>query len=294
MTLQRIPAQQNKPAAVRAGCAFQGRYITAKRWHALRVGVGLLIGTLGVLLTLVERSVGDYVGAAGAVWIVLSRTLFQRLEQRAQREGADAHELFDTEVLELPPNPTLSGPPPAIEDLRDWGAGQDEAGLRAWYPDVPAQHPLGALICQRASLKWAATDHHRYAVMARFAAIAILVSTVVIAVAMQLEVGEYLLRLGLPVMPAVLDLFDVASDSETVGERRGHLAVRTNELYDEAQRTGSPPGVQAVRDLQDGMYVSRCSLGVPQWVYKLSREQREANMAVVTGEQVAGLPVHLR
>lgn len=294
MSSSPILSRQNSPVALRSARAFRRRYRTAKLWHAARLGGGVSIAVVGVLLALVERSTSNYVAAVAAAWVVLSRMVFTVREKEAQRQGAQAQEVFDTVAFTLPWRDSLVGAPPATEDLRDWGRRQKEDGLRDWYSDAPAQHPLDVLITQRATLQWAGRDHRDYARVVRGAALLVLGATVVIAVVSNMEVGEYLLRLGLPVMPAVLDMLDVANRNKHLSETRGALAARADGLYQRARVTGHPPTSGEVRDLQDGLYVSRCSMGVPGWLYRLTRKRRQGNMEQVTFEQARALPAALR
>jgi hypothetical protein len=295
VTATSIPERQNGPVALRAARAFRRRYVLAKRWHVLRFGVGVLIGTVGVVLALLDRSAGDYLAAAAAGWIVLGRTILLAAERRAQDEGALAQEVFDTYVLDLPWNATAAGAEPAPEDLRNWGERQSEKETRDWYTDVrPASHPVDALICQRASVTWARQDHATYAQVLRVAAAVTLAATLIIGVVLGLSLGEYLLRLGLPVLPAVLDVFDIANSNAALGRDRARLAHETDRLYTTACNTGVAPSVAACRSLQDEIYASRRTMGVPSWFYRLTRHRRQRNMEEVTREQVERLPELLR
>jgi SMODS-associating 4TM effector domain len=290
-----VQERQNKPAALRAARAFRRRYVLAKRWHMLRLGVGVLLGTAGVVLASLDRSTGDYLAAAAAGWIVLSRTILLRQETHAQDDGALAQEVFDTNVLYLPWNATTAGPKPAPEDLRNWGEHQPEDEMRDWYADVrPARHPVDALICQRASVTWARQDHAAYAQILRVATGIILVGTVVLGVALGLSLGDYLLRLGLPVLPAILDVLDIANGNEILGRSRARLAHEADHLYAEARKTGTAPSIQDCRSLQDEIYTMRRIMGVPSWFYRLTRHRRQRNMIEVTQEQVSHLPASLR
>lgn len=295
MTPASIQERQNQPIALRAARAFRRRYTLAKRWRVLRLGIGVLIGTVGVVLALLDRSTSDYLAAIAAGWIVLSRTLLLELERRAQGAGALAQEVFDTEVLSLPWNATAAGPEPAPEDLRNWGEHETDAELRNWYADVrSATHPIDALICQRASVTWARQDHATYAQILRIAASTAFAATLVLGVALNLGLGEYLLRLGLPILPAVLDILDVANDNAALGRSRARLAREADRIYSDACATGKAPAIQECRGLQDAIYATRRVMGVPSWFYRSTRQRRQRNMDEITREQVHRLPASLR
>jgi hypothetical protein len=247
------------------------------------------------VLALLDRSTGDYLAATAALWIVLSRTILLRQETHAQDDGALAQEVFDTKVLDLPWNATAAGAEPAPEDLRNWGERQSDEELRDWYADVrPARHPVDALICQRASVTWARQDHAAYAQILRVAAGTVLAGTLVLGVVLGLSLGDYLLRLGLPVLPAILDVLDIANGNEVLGRSRTRLAHEADRLYAEACTTGTAPSIQDCRSLQDEIYTTRRIMGVPSWFYRLTRHRRQRNMEEVTQEQVSNLPASLR
>ncbi len=295
VTATSIQERQNKPSALRAASAFRRRYVLAKRWHMLRLGVGVLLGTAGVVLALLYSSTLDYLAAGAAGWIVLSRTLLLSQERRAQGDGALAQEVFDTQVLDLPWNGTTAGPQPALEDLRNWGERQSQDEMRNWYADVrPARHPVDALICQRASVTWARQDHASYARVLRTAAVVTLVGTLILGVALGLNLGDYLLRLGLPVLPAVLDILDLANGNEELGRSRTRLAHEADRLYADACSTGVAPSLDACRSLQDEIYANRQVIGVPSWFYSLTRGRRQRNMEEAASEQAQRLPASLR
>ena len=295
VTASSIFERQNGTTALRAACAFRRRYVLAKRWRALRLVVAAVLGTGGILLALLKPSTADYVAASAAAWIVISRVFLEPQERREQEQGAVAQEVFDVDVLRLPWNATAAGPKPEPEDLRNWGHRCSPDGVKNWYADTrPARHPVDALICQRSSLTWARQDHQTYARLLRAGAIAAWVLSLVIAVVLELNVGEYLLRLGLPILPALLDVWDIATANETLGRRRASTAEEANRLYTRAREAGVPPSVDDSRRLQDEIFSSRRVMQVPEWFYRLTRERRQQNMAEVVHEQVEALPPALQ
>lgn len=130
MSAGSIPERQNTPEALCAARAFRRRYALARRWRAARIGVGLLLGAAGIVLALLESSLGEYVGAGAAAWVFFSRTVAQTYERGLQDAGATAQEVFDSRVFDLPWNTAKLGADPAPEDLRNWGRRQDEEEIR--------------------------------------------------------------------------------------------------------------------------------------------------------------------
>jgi hypothetical protein len=255
----------------------------------------VILGTVGIALTLIEQSTADYVAGAAAAWIVFGRTLLAAQERREQEQGALAQEVFDIEVLRLPWNAATAGVQPAPEDLRNWGERQPPDSMRDWYADVrPARHPVDALICQRSSVTWARQDHATYARVLRVIGGAALVATILLGIALSMNLGEYLLRLGLPVLPAVLDIFDIASANDAIGRRRVLIAEEADRLYTRARDSAVAPSEAECRRLQDEIYGTRRVMGIPDWFYRLTRRRRQRNMEEVAREQVERLPPSLR
>ncbi|HEV7642089.1 MAG TPA: S-4TM family putative pore-forming effector [Gaiellaceae bacterium] len=290
-----IAERQNASSALREARAFRRRYAIARRWRTLRVGVGLLLGTAGIVLAFAVHGATDWVAASAGAWALLSRTWLIREEQRSQDRGARAQEMFDVGLFDLPWNEGLAGERPALEDILNWGRRQRDDGLRNWYPDVSAARPpMDALICQRASLTWARQDHSTYARILRGALTAAFVATVVIGVATHVSLGEYVLRLGLPVLPATLDLLDIAGANEELSRSRGRLERAADRVIDEARASATLPTVGRCRAIQDELYSSRRVAGVPGWLYRLTQRGRQTNMESAALALVASLPSALR
>lgn len=295
MSANSIYERQNEAAALDLARAFRRRYATARRWRLLRLATGLLIGTAGVLLALVEPSTEEYVSAVAAGWVVFGRAVLDGYEQRQRRCGAIAQELFDTQVFALPWSAGTVGPPPAPEDVRNWGRGEADAGLRDWYADArPARHPVDVLLCQRSIITWARQDHSTYAQVLRWSAGVILLSTLVAGVALHLTLGEYLLRLGIPVLPACLDVLDIAKANTQVANAKSRLEGQADALLTWARSTAIAPDIAQCRLLQDGIFNTRLLPGVPRWMYAVTRGGRQQNMEQTVSEQVSNLPPGLR
>ena len=295
MSATTIFQRQNELDALLYARAFRRRYDIARRWRLLRLGGAVLLGTVGVLLALAKPSTGEYVAAIAAVWLLFGRAVLDAYEQRLRRDGTVAQELFDTQVLALPWSTTTAGPRPIEEDVRNWGRRRTDTGLRDWYADTgSAQHPVDALICQRSTITWARQDHANYAQFLRWFAGAVIVLTVVLGLVLELSLSEYLLRLGLPMLPAMLDILDIAKANAHVAHAKTCLESQATALLERAKTSGAPPTLAECRRLQDGIYATRLLPGVPTWMYRFTRKGRQENMERVVRDQVERLPAALR
>jgi hypothetical protein len=287
--------RQNEPEALDLAKAFRCRYATARHWRRTRVGIGLLIGSVGVLLALLEPFTGEYVSAVAAAWVVLGRAVLDGYEQGQRRCGALAQELFDTHVFKLSWNPSAVGSQPAPEDVRNWAWGQSHEGLHDWYADArPARHPVDVLLCQRSIITWARQDHMTYAHLLRWGVGLAFIATLIIGVILGLSLGEYLLRLGVPVLPACLDVLDIAKANSHVATTKKRLEQRADTLLTRARADGTPPTIAECRELQDGIYATRLLPGVPNWMYGITRSKRQQNMEETVRHQASTLPAALR
>jgi hypothetical protein len=295
LTAGSIFERQNQPDALALAKAFRRRYAIARRWRRLRVAAGLLIATAGVLLALLEPSTEEYVSAIAAGWAVFGRTVLDGYEQRQRHCGAVAQELFDTEVFNLPWSPSAVGSRPAPEDVRNWARGQSDERLHDWYGDArPARHPVDVLLCQRSIITWARQDHATYAHLLRWAAGIAFIATLIIGVILDLSLGEYLLRLGVPVLPACLDVLDIAKANAQVATTKRRLEQQADALLTRARTAATPPTIAECRELQDGIYATRLMAGVPNWMYAITRSKRQQNMEDTVGHQASALPAALR
>jgi SMODS-associating 4TM effector domain len=103
------------------------------------------------------------------------------------------------------------------------------------------------------------------------------------------------LRVGyMMVLPAVLDIFDIATANDALGQSRARIAKEADRLYERARGGGDPPTEEECRKLQDEIYTSRRVMGVPGWFYRLTRDRRQRSMEEVVREQVDRLPAVLR
>lgn len=263
----------------------------AGRWRALRITVAITLGTVGVVISALVADTTDYVAAAAGLWLLLSRAILSVRERVEQDRGALAQEVFDTTVLQLPWSPASCGTPPAPEDIRCWAEKEPEEGLRGWYPDIAeARPPLDAVLCQRSSVTWARQDHAAYATLLRWIVGLAFTATIVGGVVFDLSLGGYLLHLGLPALPAAIELLDMANLNADLSRRRGRIEHETDALIDRAAAQSQLPSVREVRQVQDAVFAARRVARVPGWFYKLTRDRRERNMREAAALLIARLP----
>lgn len=124
MSATTIFHRQNQDDALLYARAFRRRCAVARRWRLARLGVSVVLGTVGVVLALLEPSTGEYISAVAAAWLLFGRAVLNMHEQHLRRDGAQAQELFDIKVLDLPWSPGIVGARPIGEDVRTGPAGR--------------------------------------------------------------------------------------------------------------------------------------------------------------------------
>lgn len=168
----------------------------------------------------------------------------------------------------MPWSPGALGARPAPEDVRNWGRGESAEGLRDWYPDArPARRPVDVLLCQRSIVTWARQDHATYADFLRWSAGAIFGVTLILGVSLDLTLGEYLLRLGIPVLPGCLDVLDITKANAQVAKGEEPARRSSQRAVGEGPRDGNRADHRGVsctpgRHLQHAPAAGRAELDV--------------------------------
>ena len=108
---------------------------------------------------------------------------------------------------------------------------------------------------------------------------------IVIALARELTLAEYLVRLFLPSAPAYLDTIELARAHRRQGAARHRLEDDIADLWERRLVDPSVPIPEDCRRIQDGAFLLRRSgPKVPNWFYKARRD--ETRRATTAGAQV--------
>lgn len=130
--------------------------------------------------------------------------------QQLVQHGVRAQELFDTALFRLPWNGTLAGSRSTtvegVAALRPTPIDKD----RGWYEDVPAvPWPLDVLACRVRNLMWARRNHRAYASILRILVVVVAATVLDLGWVRGLFVDELMVKLFVPLMPALLDLVEI-------------------------------------------------------------------------------------
>jgi hypothetical protein len=229
-------------------------------------------------------SLTELLAAVAAAWLVAGRTFLTLLEDSRRAHAAKVQELYDTELFGLEWNAALVGRRPVPEDIADAaGHVKDRAPYLDWYSvEVTGLTiPKDVLLCQRQSAIWARHDQRAYAWFLLTVGVGWLLAGLGLALARNMTLGEYLVKLFLPSSPAYLDAIELARAHWRHGNARQRLEDDIEDLW-QRQQDGGAVTQEDCRRVQDSAFVLRRS-GPPvaTWFYKWRRGRM--NRATVAG-----------
>jgi hypothetical protein len=281
---------QNEVRMLRLLLAQRRLYSHAKRWSFLRWVGFSVIGIAAPILTTVVPDAAVVVGAIAGVWLFLSRTWFSGAEQALAAKAADIQEQFDQLVFGMPTQVTRV-PAASMEEIVGL-TGDDQVvltnadteRLKDWYPfDSRVEGVITIAIAQRANAAYSerllnANANVWLTVTLVWSAAAVIASLIV-----GLTLPQFLLGVVLPLLPALLDVWEQFRSTKRAGEVRRAMA-------DDIEKSirGLEDRQLAPEDLllwQDQTYqLRRSAPQVPNLVYKRARERNERAMNIAANE----------
>ncbi|MBO2459700.1 S-4TM family putative pore-forming effector [Actinomadura violacea] len=289
----RIDRRQDRSRHLRRLLAYSDLYHRAQWRRRYRVAGTLLVAAVAPVAVLVFPAAGEMLAVVGAAWLMVSRTALAWLEERAVYRAAAVQELYETELFELPWNTALAGARPAPEEVASAAARiRRPDRYRGWFGievrDVP--WPGDVLLCQRQSMVWSLRDHRAYSAALLAAGLGWFTVGMALALYRDLSLADYLVRLFLPVCPALLDCVELAGAHRRHAGRREEALQEMQDLWD-AHR-GDPAGLDPgdCRRVQDVAYLlRRDGPKIPGIFYRLRRGASERSTAEGAAALVDGL-----
>lgn len=265
--------------------AYTSEYRRAKHYRALRTTIGLVLAFAGPILGLVG-SLGPYVAAAAGGWAIIGRLVLRPAEQQHVGTAVRMQELFDTEVLALPWSNGTAGRRPSEEDLAAAARRVEtddkltEAFEQGWYPSTsPLPHPVDVIVAQLASVTWGRRQHRGYAHLVELATGTLAVAAIVIGIAADMLLADWLITFMLPAMPALLDVIDISLAHRQMSRQKADIEEQLTDLWNRALAGPDPVTVDDCRDVQDKAFKLRSvGLQIPQWYYRRARTSDEVTM----------------
>jgi hypothetical protein len=272
--MSEIGAAQDRDINLHRQLAARHFYRIGKRLHFGGTSLAVALALASPLVLLYRPSLGPTLGAIAGVWIFVSRLVLEPFKQRSQLKGAKAQELFDCAVLGLNWNESLAKPL-AAEEIRKASRSKDGVDkVKSWYPTSnEMQWPRSVLTCQRSNAVWARRQHEAYGLLLWVLAAGWFVVGVVVAVAHGASLGEYLVTIALPSLPALLDASDMSRGHTRAAASRQLLEDQTDSLL------GGAVTDLDLREVQDQLFSLRNDPPlIPEWFYKLVKPSYESDM----------------
>jgi hypothetical protein len=284
---------QNETLALRLLLAQRRLYSRAKWWSFLRWIGFSVIGVAAPILTAIVPQAAVVVGAIAGVWIFLSRTWFSSVEQNLAAKAAGIQERFDQRVFGMPALITRV-PSASMEEIVRL-VGDDEAALadinkerlKDWYPfDAQVNGAISIAIAQRANAAYSERLLNANANVWLIITLAWSGAAVIVGVIVGLTFTQFLLGVALPLLPALLDVWDQFRSTKRAGEVRRTMADDIEKVIRE--HDGKKPSPEDLLLWQDQTYeLRRTSPQVPNLVYKRARDRNEHAMNTAATELVA-------
>jgi hypothetical protein len=281
---------QNEVQALRLLLAQRRLYSRAKWWSFLRWIGFSIIGVAAPILTAIVPEAAVVVGAIAGVWIFLSRTWFSSVEQNLAAKAAEIQERFDQWVFGMPELATRV-PSASMEEIvqlvgtdKTTVADANKEDLKNWYPfDEHVDGVISIAIAQRANTAYSERLLNANANVWLTITLAWSGAAVIVGVIVGLTFTQFLLGVALPLLPALLDVWDQFRLTKHAGEVRRAMA-------DDIERAvrGSGDHQLTPEDLllwQEQTYeLRRTSPQVPNLVYKRARDRNEHAMNTAAAE----------
>jgi len=281
-TVPTLHSNQNAPDALRLLIAQRRLYRKAKRWLAARWLGFVVIGIAAPVVSTVWPNCAAVAGAAAGVWIFLGRTWLLTSQEIITARAAAIQEQFDLLVFGMPSveRATHRSSPEEISlivggDSQVRVVAGDEH-LLDWYPFKGKDGTIAIGIAQRANVAY--TDSLlKTTVSAWSMVIAVwLMALTIFAIAAGLTLGEFVLGVGLPILPAALDAIQLFNGVRRSSADKADLA---QEIED---RLAGVPNSVRPHDLlvwQSRLFeLRRSAPEVPDFLYKLRRSVNERAM----------------
>jgi hypothetical protein len=275
-----IPERQNEPRSLARLAAGGHLYTVAKRGQLARIGLVVALAAASPVLFLWNEDLAEMVAIAGAVTLV-AETICRAYEGQLVARAVRVQDCFDCYVLGLPWNEYLAGDEPSHELVNEAAAkfNGNRDYHRDWYTITEdVDRPYDVLISQRQNLVWDSRLRKAFATVLVFAWIVWFVVEVVIGVAIDISLSNFLLVFVVPGLPAFIAGIELTLSNWRTAQIRDQLVSMWNRVWRRALVDPTAVNQSELRQIQDAIYVCRTrTTQVPNWLQKLKRSKYEAD-----------------
>jgi len=286
--LTSIFERQNSPAKLNLLAAQRHLYTQAKHLQHWRV-----VGTVGVaaiapLIYYLIPNSRAILAVIGGVWLVVSRVVLEGIEAKRVKQAATIQEQFDVDLLNLRWNQVLVGDRVSPELISSATANfkGDREKLKGWYADTGnIPYPLDVLLCQRANLVWDWRLRRHYAWIVSILTVFLFSSGIILAVATNLALLDYLLALLIPSLAALLNGVEAAKEHFKIAEEKERVEKVVSALWKSGLEKPSSISIEECRNVQDCIFALRSKRPlVPDRCYAWLRDRYQIDMQSAVAE----------
>lgn len=285
---------QNEPRQIERLAAQRQLYSDAKFWLALQT-LGSVGGSVAVSLWAAHDPAHPQVSLYGGLWAgsmtLVDLLWFSPQIKRLKKTAANIQEMFDCQVLQLPPHRKCEPVEPEI--ISRAAERHDKPKLMSklpnWYPGgvgvLPL--PLARILCQRANCWWDAGLRERYILCVSIGALFIVAGVLVYGLAQKSDFPQLLKGVAFPLAPLIWFCARQVIENKEAVSAANKMRGEANKLWNSALKT--PHDLSGLdeesRHLQDDIWDQRGKNPlIFDWIY--NRLQRDSENHMNKGAKV--------
>lgn len=263
-----IPQRQDEDAFVTLRAAARTTHDTADRIRLAQNFGTIALAILAPVLAVLWPKASNILAITAAVWLISGRTWIRALHQQRHLQGVKYQELYDVGLFGLEWNTAVAGPRRHVREAVSatrWSVADKDRGWYEKVPDVP--WPLDALACQVQNLIWARRNHQAYHRILWTTFGVLCAAAGAIWAAKGFTIDDFLVKLFVPLAPALLDLTELPRQHRDAAQTREQLEQSIDDLWQQ-HTAGRPVTAADCREIQDSIFELRASSPpVPTWVH---------------------------
>ncbi len=279
--MNKIILNQNKKSQIDKLAAQRFLYSAAKKFLLARLGISVIFAIIGPLLMFAIEEAKPYVAISAIFYIFIDCFFLKRIEKKHRRDAAKIQELFDVSLFDLKWNSLVVGGKPNHEKIflykKNYKKHNKLSVLENWYPlEIEKLCLLPAVaVCQRTNVWWDVGLRKKF--FWSLILFIILLTSVIFTILKDDQGNLLLLIFSLLPFYQVLTDFIVSQFSSI--NRIEKLEGILKDLLGKTVNENTSKLENDLRIIQDEIFRHReTCLSVPDWFYKIFRDNQEAQM----------------
>jgi SMODS-associating 4TM effector domain len=239
--MNNISQEQNTERQLQRLAAQRQLYGTAKTVFGWQIAMSVVVPVLLAFIVMICDPLKAYAALWGALASLGDVFWLTPWQKRLRNDAARVQELFDCDVLSLPWNEIKAQSRPDPELIRDEAEKYQRRAasmppLTNWYAPEVAELPphVARIACQRSNCWWDAKQRRRYAATIIIAVTAVFVLVLLIAMVNGLTLGDFVLKVAAPLLPAILMSVRQGAEQTETASRVDRLKQHAERLWGDA------------------------------------------------------------